>query len=95
MQLKNSKDRFEKIVETIKIDRPILSDVSDDPVLNAIENFSHYAGALKIKETRDSCDCFSFKLVTIEGVCKEILVLVALKATQSDDIFPSEREQHY
>ena len=27
------KDHFEKIVETLKIDRPILSDLSDDPVL--------------------------------------------------------------
>ena len=33
------KDHFEKIVETLKIDRPILSDLSDDPVLNDIENF--------------------------------------------------------
>ena len=31
------KDHFEKIVETLKIDRPILSDLSDDPVLNAID----------------------------------------------------------
>ena len=34
------KDHFEKIVETIKIDRRMLSDLSDDPVLNVIENFS-------------------------------------------------------
>ena len=31
------KDHFEKIVETLKIDRPILSDLSDYPVLNAID----------------------------------------------------------
>ena len=66
------KDHFEKIVETLKIDRPILSDLSDDPVLNAIENFSHHASVLKIKEARNSSDCFSFKLVTIEDICKEI-----------------------
>ena len=41
------KDHFEKIVETLKIDRPILSDLSDDPVLNAIENFSHHVRVLK------------------------------------------------
>ena len=35
------KDHFEKIVETLKIDRPISSDLCDDLVLNAIENFSH------------------------------------------------------
>ena len=36
--LKKFKDQFAKIVETLKIDRPIFSDLSDDPVLNAIEN---------------------------------------------------------
>ena len=63
--VKKFKDHFEKIVETLKTDRPILSDLSDDPVLNAIENFSHHASVLKIKEARDSSDCFSFKLVTV------------------------------
>ena len=66
------KDHFEKIVETLKIDRLKLSDLSDDPVLNAIENFSHHASVLKIKEARDSTGCFSFKLVFIEDICKEI-----------------------
>ena len=36
-----------------------------------------------IKEARDSSDSFSFKLVTIEDICKEILALDASKATQS------------
>ena len=62
------------------------SDLSDDSVLNAIEIFSHDASVLKIKEARNSSDCFSFKLVTIEDICKEIRALDALKATQSDDI---------
>ena len=84
--VKKFKDHFEKIVETLKIDRPKLSDLSDDPVLNAIENFSHHASVLKIKEARDSTDCFSFKLVSIEDICKEIRALDASKATQSDDI---------
>ena len=84
--VKKFKDRFEKIVETLQIDRPILSDLSDDPVLNAIENFSHRASVLKVKEARDSFDCFSFKLVTKEGICKEILALDASKGTQSDDM---------
>ena len=55
------KDHFEKIVETLKIDPHTLSALSDDPVLNAIENFSHHASVLKIKEARNSSDCFSFK----------------------------------
>ena len=63
--VKRLNDHFEKIVETCKIDRPILSDFSDDAVLNAIENFSQHASVLKIKETRDYSDCFFFKLVTI------------------------------
>ena len=84
--VKKFKDHFEKIVKTLKIDRPILSDLSDDPVLNAIENFSHHTSVFKIKEARDSSDCFSFKLVTIEDICKEILALDASKATQRDDI---------
>ena len=84
--VKKFKDHFEKIVETLKIDRPKLSDSSDDPVLNAIENFSHHASVLKIKEARDSTDCFSFKLVSIEDIYKEIRALDASKATQSDGI---------
>ena len=75
------KDQFEKIVETLKIDRPILSDLSDDPVLNAIGNFSHHASILKIKKARNSSDCFSLKLVTVEDICKEIRTLYASKAT--------------
>ena len=43
----------------------MLSDFSDDAVLNAIENFSQHASVLKIKEARDYSDCFFFKLVTI------------------------------
>ena len=42
------KDHFDKIVETLKIERPALSDLSGDPVLNAIENFSHHASVLQI-----------------------------------------------
>ena len=84
--VKKFKDHFEKIVEARKIDRPKLSDLSNDPVLNAIENFSHHASVLKIKEARDSTDCFSFKLVFIEDICKEIRALDASKAAQSDDI---------
>ena len=37
--VKKFKDHVEKIVETLKIGRPILSDLSDDPVVNAIDNF--------------------------------------------------------
>ena len=44
------------------------------------------ASVLKIKEARNSSDCFSFKLVTIEDICKEIRALDASKATQRDDI---------
>ena len=80
------KDHFEKIVDTLKINRPILSDLSDNPVLNATENFSHHASVLRIKGARNSSDCFFFKLVTIEDICKEILALDASKSTQSDDI---------
>ena len=80
------KDNFEKIVDTLKIDRPILSDLSDDPVLNTIEKFFHHASVLRIKVARNSSDCFFFKLVTIEDICKEILALDASKSTQSDDI---------
>ena len=69
------KDHFEKIVETLKIDSHILSALSDDPVLNSIKNFSHHASILKIKEARNSSDCFSFKLVTIEDICKKICAL--------------------
>ena len=84
--VKTFKDHFEKIVETLKIDHPKLSDLSNDPVFNAIENFSHHTSVVKIKEARASTDCFSFKLIAIEDICKEIRALDASKATQSDDI---------
>ena len=42
-----------KIIETCKIDRPILSDSSDDPVFNTIENFSKQTSVLKIKQARN------------------------------------------
>ena len=48
--------------------------------------FSRHASVLKIKEVRDSCDCFSFKLVTKEDIYEEILASEASKATQSDDM---------
>ena len=74
-------------VETLKTDRPILSDLSDDTVLNAIENFLHHASVLKTRKWETLLiDCFSFKLVTIENIFKKILSLDAAKATQSDDV---------
>ena len=75
------KDHFEKMVENCKTDRPILSDLSEDSVLIAIENFSHHASVLKIKEARNSSDCFSFNLVTIGDIGKEMRALDASKAT--------------
>ena len=60
-----------------------MSDLCDDPVLNAIENVSIHARVLKIKEARKSSDCFPF---TIEDICKEICASDASEATQSDDI---------
>ena len=63
--VKNFKDHFEKIVEILKIEHPILCDLSDDPVLNATENFSQHGSVFKIRKARKSSDCFSFKLVTI------------------------------
>ena len=49
------------------MDRPILSNLSGDPSLNAIKIFFHHASVLEIKEVRDSSYCFSFKLVTMKG----------------------------
>ena len=43
------KDHFEKTVETLKIDRPMLSDLNDDSFLNAIKKFSEHACVLKSK----------------------------------------------
>ena len=52
----------------------------------SLSDGSHHASVLKIKEARNSSDCFSFKLVTIEDICKEIRALDAWKDIQSDDI---------
>ena len=68
-------------MDFLKIDRTILSDLSDDPVLNAIEKFSHHDSVLKTKKVLKT-----FVLVTIEGICKEIPALDASKATQSNEI---------
>ena len=43
------KDHFEKTVETLKIDRPMLSDLNDDSFLNAIKKFSEHTCVLKSK----------------------------------------------
>ena len=45
--VKKLKEHFEEIVETLKIARPILSDLSYDPVLNVIEKFSNMLVSLK------------------------------------------------
>ena len=58
--------------------------LSESPVLNPTEHFSRHASVLKIKEARDSSDCFSFKLVTIEDICMEMLALDASRATQNN-----------
>ena len=39
-----------------------------------------------LKSKERETDCFSIKLVTIEDICKEILVLDASNATQSNDM---------
>ena len=69
------KDHFEKIVETLQIGSPVLSDKS-----------FHHASVLKTKDVRGNSGWFSFKLVTIEDICKKILALDTSKATQSDDM---------
>ena len=86
--VKKFKDSFEKILVTLKIDRPILSNLSDDPVLNAIENFSHHASVLKIKEARDSSDCFSFKLNLNNTI--EIILNSNLNNTIQTSAFPGQ-----
>ena len=55
-----------------------------------MENFIFCAvqhdSVFKIKQAKNSSDCFSFKLVTKEGIWKETLTLDVSKATQSDDM---------
>ena len=52
----------------------------------SIKNFSHHASFLKIKKAKGSSDCFSFKLVAIEDLYKQLLALDALNATQSNEM---------
>ena len=56
---KKFKDYFEEIVKTLKINRPLLSDLCDDPVLNVLEKSSQHASVLKIKQARISSDLHS------------------------------------
>ena len=83
--VKKFKAHLEKIVETHKIYSPIF-DLSDNDILNIIENFPQHASVLTIKQVRNSSYCFSFKSVTIEYICKEILASDISKATQSDEV---------
>ena len=57
--VKKFKDYFEEIVKTLKINRPLLSDLYDDPVLNVLEKSSQHASVLKIKQARISSDLHS------------------------------------
>ena len=86
MQLKNLKFILRKLQRLIKLNNPVLFDLSDNLVLNTMEHFPQLASVLKIKQERNSSDCFSFKSVTIECICKEIVASDASKATQSDDM---------
>ena len=52
MQLKDLRIILRKLPRLLIIDHPILSDLSGDPVLNAIENFSQHASVLKIRKER-------------------------------------------
>ena len=52
----------------------------------SIKNFSHHASFLKIKKAKGSSDCFSFKLIAIEDLYKQLLVLDASNATQSNEM---------
>ena len=63
--IKKFMDYFQKNLEALKADYPILFDIKDDPVLNGIIRFCEHASVLKIKQVRISSDCFSFKSVTI------------------------------
>ena len=56
-------------------------------ILTVLKTF-HLKHKPKIIQYRDfnHFDCFSFKLVSIEDICKEMRALDASKATQSDDI---------
>ena len=56
------------------------------PFLMLLKHFSQHTSVLKIKQARNSPDCFSFKLVIIEDICRKILALDALKVTQSEDM---------
>ena len=53
---------------TLKVDRPILSDISNDLVVNVIQNFFQHARVFKIRQVRNPSDCFSIKSVTIEDI---------------------------
>ena len=46
-----------EIVKTLKIDRPLLSDLYDDPVLNAIEKLLQHASVLKLSKRESTLIC--------------------------------------
>ena len=79
------KDCFEKIVESLHIERPCKVDFDREPVLNAIKNFSQHLSILKIKENTNSSACFSFR-VTKEDLLYQLNRLDPTNATQKCDV---------
>ena len=78
---------YEKVTGILKVCRSILSNLNEDPVLNANEKVPQHASALKLKKMRKFCGWFSSKSTTIVDISKEILALSISKTTEKDLTF--------
>ena len=77
------KDQFEIVVQNLHIERPCKVYFDREPVVNAIKNFSQHPNILKIKENMNSSACFSFLIVSKEGLLYQVNSLDPTKTTQS------------
>ena len=80
------KYHFEKIVESLHIERPCKSDPDRDPVVSPIKNFSQRPSILKIKGNTNSSIFFSFRKVSKEDLLYQLSSLDPTKATEKFDI---------
>ena len=61
-------------------------EISDDPILKAIQKYEKHSSVLKIKEVIPENECFSFQSVDLLSVIKEITSLNESKASPIDSI---------
>ena len=79
-------DYFSNIVKNLNIERIDGPKQHLDPVINAIKMFENHPSILKINESINKDEIFSFAPVSTDDIRKEIENLDSTKSTQGNDI---------